>query len=498
MSNNTCNNGQQMIAMLISNGEQKQSKGDIHGALLSYNEAYMCLTNLTGSITESQSRLGAVQGDVVSLLSQVLSKIVDLQSKVSHSHGYIEKSVQGSVCLQVENFSCPERTPLHSHSCCCGCASEEPEEETPFGGDDDEDTIANALASSKIIYLQNPNEVNAKTLAFLLSRHSQILMHNEKLKDAHNTLNEAICLYKIYTHAPTKMLVTLLMNNGNVLRDLARYDDAINVYQEALEMAVVLEGMLSITVAHIFCFIAQAYHRQGREDCMALVLENTVEIRRAIHGNDHEEVAAAQYSLGLVKTELQEYDEALFCFLDALRIQKLRACCHQSRDIISISRALADLYEKRGQRLEAAIEYEKLIRSAFDCASLVTGQVCDEEDENDDLLEICCFFGVSEIISDITCLQRLYRELGNDEKANQLLDTAGRSSMLVTSSNDEDAFFQKLLGDLYLRCNIVSKAMECYSKALRSDPYLSLDTSDIEKKYKLELIDGATHAAAAA
>ena len=33
---------------------------------------------------------------------------------------------------------------------------------------------------------------------------------------------------------------------------------------------------------------------------------------------------------------------------------------------------------------DAAIEYEKLIRSAFDCASLVTGQVCDEEDENDD------------------------------------------------------------------------------------------------------------------
>ncbi|GFH54517.1 hypothetical protein CTEN210_10993 [Chaetoceros tenuissimus] len=490
------NNDQQMISMLISNGEQKQSKGDIHGALSSYNEAYMCLTNLTGSITESQSRLGAVQGDVLSLLSHVLSNIVDLQSRISHSHGYVEKSVQGSVCLQVQNFSCSERTPMHSHSSCC-YGSEEPEEETPFGGDDDENTIANALASSKIIYLQNPNEVNAKTLAFLLSRHAQILLHKEKLIDAHNTLNEAICLYRIYANTPTKTLVTLLMNNGNVLRDLARYDDAINVYQEALEMAVVLEGMLSITVAHIFCFIAQAYNRQGKQECVALVLENTVHIRRAIHGNDHEEVAAAQYSLGLVKTELEEYDEALFCFLDALRIQKLRACCHQSRDIISISRALADLYEKRGQKLEAAIEYEKLIRSAFDCASLVTGQVCDEEDEEDDLLEICCFFGVSEVISDISSLQRLYRELGNDEKANQLLDTAGRSSMLVTSSNDEDAFFQKLLGDLYLRCNIVSKAMECYSKALRSDPYLSLDTSDIEKKYKLELIDGSTHAAAA-
>jgi len=168
-------------------------------------------------------------------------------------------------------------------------------------------------------------------------------------------------------------------------------------------------------------------------------------------------------------------NEALESFQSSLKLCQQRACCHHYSNITRTCHNLAVVYEKLGQIGNSIKQYETLLHLAFEFGSLDRPPTTS--------MDPCCFFSPAEIAPYLENLHLLQIMIGNEKEANVILESAPFYSREVACSNEEEALFSKLLGDMYLRLGSIGKAVQFFVKALRLDPCINLDPVGIDDLY---------------
>ncbi|RDD37541.1 Nephrocystin-3 [Trichoplax sp. H2] len=151
--------------------------------------------------------------------------------------------------------------------------------------------------------------------------------------------------------------VELYQDMGFAYSRLSRFNDAEEVYKEALNIKLTLPAYNDTSIANSYWCLAVIYYRQSKYE-IALTMNRTVlELRIKSLGESHPSVAKSYYHLGLTYSKLSKYNEALDMHKNALHL-RLHIGKENQVDV-----ALS--YEKLGVNYDHLCRYSDAI-SAFE------------------------------------------------------------------------------------------------------------------------------------
>ena len=116
--------------------------------------------------------------------------------------------------------------------------------------------------------------------------------------------------------------VDLLCEYGTFLRDYARYDKALTVYQELISMCEILYGLENQNTATSYNNIGFVYAIQGEYDKALEWYFKALAIREKVFGVEHPDTATSYNNIGFVYCSQGEYDKALEWHFKALVIEE--------------------------------------------------------------------------------------------------------------------------------------------------------------------------------
>lgn len=196
-----------------------------------------------------------------------------------------------------------------------------------------------------------------------------------------------------YSFAVDETSVSVTCNNiGRILQELNRYSEAIYFYHRALKaeygditdlrrslqgkkkkpmitgLGVTISSTDSSTSANLFSTVwynlGLIHDKLRSYDEAIFAFEMSLELRKAMLGVDHPDIACLLYNIGVLQMEQQRLTEATICFREALRIRLAGAAGQlNDRHVIKTLEKLASLFKAKGDcrgALEISDEILKL------------------------------------------------------------------------------------------------------------------------------------------
>lgn len=187
------------------------------------------------------------------------------------------------------------------------------------------------------------------------------------------------------TECPDDISVSVTCNNiGRILQELGKLNEAVHYYQRALKPEY---GDISQIRASKFC---QARFSRSGTDChpssvnlystvwynLGLIydklgsysdaisaFEMSLELRKAMLGSDHPDIACLLYNIGVLQMEQQQLLEASSSFRDALRIRRGGAAGQlNDKHIVKTLEKLSSLHKAKGN-IQGAIDASREVLS---------------------------------------------------------------------------------------------------------------------------------------
>jgi tetratricopeptide (TPR) repeat protein len=180
-----------------------------------------------------------------------------------------------------------------------------------------------------------------------------------KTKKAEIAFTEALRIRKIINGSDHEAVATVLQELGDLADDLGESEDAMKKYVEALEIRENSLGPDDLAVAETYYSMGFTLQKTGALDRALQCLEESLSIRKFQLGDDAKEVGDTMNMMGFLQAKRGHLDDALALLWDALRIRKLH------RDNVKVSETLNNIgnVHREKQEFELALEcYEECLR----------------------------------------------------------------------------------------------------------------------------------------
>lgn len=196
------------------------------------------------------------------------------------------------------------------------------------------------------------NQLDVATCMFKLGLIREALLDNEGALDAYLE-----CIHIFKNNSSFEKNVTLacsLHNAASVYLKQEIYTKALDCMTEALNMKTACLGARHFETASSEHWLGIIYMKLGYSDNSRLHLGNALNARVECFGTEHHAVAETMYALAQAHYLREEFDEALGCLLESLRI--LRKLGSDEELMLKAHLLLGRSYQELGD-FDAAIEH---------------------------------------------------------------------------------------------------------------------------------------------
>eukprot|EP00980_Cylindrotheca_fusiformis_P027764 scaffold22559_cov111-Cylindrotheca_fusiformis.AAC.3 len=365
-----------------------------------------------------------------------------------------------------------------------------------------EDKVSRDLVWGLRCLQEKRNEVGRghSEVACVLNYVGTLLFQKQELDHALVFFEEELRLEEGFSDEDDHFGMSVTCNNiGRILQELGKYPQAIQYYEKALQhnfgdnILSQLEGFpqtprtfkgtisakmsdesFSGPLAPMNLFSTVWYNlglihdKMGAYTKAIKAFQMSLNIRHAMLGPDHSDIACLLYNIGVLQMEQEHLDEATDSFRKALRIRSVASPGQlNDRHVVKTLQKLASLHKSKGN-LKGALEA---------CQEVV--QILSSSDE----FEATC--RRKNLAATLRDLAELYHAQGDLEMALQyardgveLLRSSGicgcTSASEVASCVEQVATSLLLVGSLYHELCEATKAHECFAQAVRLiEPYIS-------------------------
>jgi len=296
----------------------------------------------------------------------------------------------------------------------------------------------------------------------------------------------------------------LLHEYGKFLFDYAKYDQALFVWQNAVQMDEELYGTDDPDTAASYYNVGLVYFSRGVYD---MAMENqlkALEIRKKILGKNHILTALSFNDIGLVYRSLCEYDKALEYITKAMTIrEKVLGLDHQ--DTAESYNCLGVIYYDQGDYNKALIYYQKALNiwektlgsehrdtaTSYHCIGMIYQGQGDYENalyhyqKASSILEKVLGIDHRDTAVSYICLGSIYKEIGDNDKALEYdLKALSVLEKVLGKNHPETASAYDFVGSIYDSQGDLNTALEYFQKALAiREQVLKADHSDFCSSY---------------
>lgn len=183
-----------------------------------------------------------------------------------------------------------------------------------------------------------------------------LLFHNnlEDLDTALELFDSSLSIYR-KEYGESKEVATILNNIGRVHYLKGRYENALVVYEEALQIRRQSLGRSSIDVAATVCNTGQTHHQKGNLDQAMEFYKEFLELAQRRLGTNHRDVAIIYKCMGDIFHERKDREQAKVMYEKALVVGK-QALGPYHPELTSTLNKLGNLHYEM-QDLDAALQY---------------------------------------------------------------------------------------------------------------------------------------------
>lgn len=241
---------------------------------------------------------------------------------------------------------------------------------------------------------------NSSDVASVLNFIGTLLFHKEDFDKALLFFHEELRLEEILAEMNEGISVSVTCNNiGRILQELSRSHEAIEYYRRALKaeygdisQCSAVKGSTAAKVskatsivkdgspdANLFSTVwynlGLIHDKLGSYADAICAFEMSLELRKAMLGRDHPDIACLLYNIGVLQMEQQLLNEASLSFREALRIRRVAATGQlNDQQVVNTLEKLASLHKAKGNisgALEASGEILRIqeASSAYDPAT---------------------------------------------------------------------------------------------------------------------------------
>lgn len=339
------------------------------------------------------------------------------------------------------------------------------------------------------------NEVGPQhsEVASVLNYIGTLLFQKHELEHALMFFQEELRLEEQCTDEGDNFGVSVTCNNiGRILQELGRFPQAIKYYQKSLEdkfgdavvselnalvqpskgcnrdvSVAVLNEAFSGPPASMNLFstvwynIGLIHDKMGAYAKAIKAFRMSLNIRRAMLGPDHADIACLVYNIGVLQMEQEFLTEATDSFREALRIRSVASTGQlNDRHVVKTLQKLASLHKAKGNiqgALEACREVIHILKGSDEFDSS-----CRAKSMGATLREIAELYHAQGNLD--VALQNAFEGI-------QLLRSCGMDGCNTPSDIalyiEQEATSLLLLGSLYHELCEPMKAIECYAEAVR-------------------------------
>ena len=197
-----------------------------------------------------------------------------------------------------------------------------------------------------------------------------------KTKKAEVAFSEALRIRKLIHGDSHEAVATVLQELGDLMDDLGEYDDAMKHYVEALNIRQARLGQDDLAVAETMYSMGFCLQNKEASERALQCFDEALAIRQFVLGEDAKEVGDTLNMMGFLQAQRGELEEALALLWDALRIRKLR------EDHIKVSETLKNIGNVHREKLE----YELALECYEECLRIRRAELGDDHEKVADAL----------------------------------------------------------------------------------------------------------------
>lgn len=180
-----------------------------------------------------------------------------------------------------------------------------------------------------------------------------------ELKKAEMAYEDSLRIRKLLYGGGHETVANVLHEMGDLMDDISEYDEAVNYFSECLDIRKERLGEDHEDVAETLYSMGFALHNQGHYEDSLDAFDEALSIRRDKLGDNHDSVGDTLNIMGFVQAKRGELDESLRLLWDALRIRKLNEDNLKAADTL---KNIGNVHREK-QEFELAIEcYEECLR----------------------------------------------------------------------------------------------------------------------------------------
>jgi len=223
-------------------------------------------------------------------------------------------------------------------------------------------------------------------VASVLNFIGTLLFHKSELDHALLFFQEELRLEQQLLECKNDISVSVTCNNiGRILQELGNLEEAVGYYKRALEVEDLIPGQpvmqgdkaynqsTSNLYSTVWYNLGLIHDKLGNYFEAIEAFGKSLELRKAMLGRDHPDIACLYYNIGVLQMERQHLDEASKSFAEALRIRYHGAGNQLNDDrVIKTLEKLASLYKAKGNikgATNASREILKILESSTEIDS---------------------------------------------------------------------------------------------------------------------------------
>ena len=218
-------------------------------------------------------------------------------------------------------------------------------------------------------------------VASVLNYIGTLLFHQKDFENALLFFEEELRLEDSLAESCEDISTSVTCNNiGRILQELGKFTDAIIYYQRALkaeygdisELRLSCKGSKALkpncrgvadassSSSNLFSTVwynlGLIHDKLGSYDDAIFSFEMSLQLRRAMLGPDHPDIACLLYNIGVLRMERQQLPEATECFREALRVRRIGAAGQlNDRHVVKTLEKLSSLHRAKGN-IKGALE----------------------------------------------------------------------------------------------------------------------------------------------
>jgi len=184
--------------------------------------------------------------------------------------------------------------------------------------------------------------------------------HHGDFKAAHELLEEAFNIKEEIHGLDSEQVAATRLRMGNLKRQEKKLDEAMNIYELALDVAKSSGGENSALVGDILNNMGNVREEMGEHNDALNLYEQALQIKKLRKGKKHRSVAIVLGNMANVYESQKKLSEALECIREAHKIEQLRSG-QQSTSALKLLMNISVLYQKKGDTDKALDGFREVL-----------------------------------------------------------------------------------------------------------------------------------------